>query len=131
MSAISRKLKKMQRHEGREKLNVFTGIFLGVLCLYTVLMFLLLFWALMTALKSSADFRTNTYGFPREWEFGNFAVVLERISVPVTMEIDGVQRQVGVGILLQLIYSLLYSVGGAIIMAFVPCAVAYITCKFP
>lgn len=131
VTSIKRTLKKMAKREGREPLNLFTGIFFGILILYTIAMFLLLFWALITAFKDSYEFRENTYGFPQSWSFDNFVTVLQEISVPVTSTVNGVVRTVRIGILMQVIYSLLYAVGGAIIMSFVPCAVAYLTCKFP
>lgn len=126
-NAQTKLLSKKEDKGKREKLNAFTGVFMGILVLYSVCMILFLFWALLTALKNSGEFMKNTYGLPNEWSFGNFATVLERIAVPMTMN----GRPVKIGVLLQLIYSLLYAVGGGIIMAVVPCVVAYLTSKFP
>lgn len=110
----------------REPLNVFTVVFMAVLIVYSVAMILLLLWAVLTSVKDRGEFAQNTYGLPSKWDFSNFATVLQRIAVPSV--ING--RPVKIGVMMQLIYSLLYAVGGAVIMAVVPCVVAYLTSNF-
>lgn len=116
--------------EKREKLTIFTGAFFGILCVYSILMILLMTWAISTSFKSEIDFKYNKYGIPQEWT-NNFANAFELMIVPTTMKVNGVMQQVGVKMGLQIINSLLYSIGGAIIMTIVPCFVAYLTANFP
>lgn len=124
--------KKEKGEEGpRERLNVFTGIFFGILIVMSAMMLGLLLWALLTSFKTAEEFRVNKYGFPQTWAFGNFATVLKKIAVPITMNIGGVPTKANIGMMMQVIYSLLYAGGGGIIMMIVPCIVAYLTCKFP
>lgn len=115
----------------REPINIFTGVYLGVIILYALVLCALLLWAFLAAFKDVDEFElVNSYGIPNSWSFDNFTKVLTQISVPIYITQNGTSTRANVGILLQLIYSILYSVGGAFLLAFVPCCVAYLTSKF-
>ena len=100
-----------------------------ILMVYTLAMFLLLFWAVITSCKYQIDFRTNVLGLPNEkfgWAFENFEIVFSKFQSIVIS--NGHQKYVDFwGMLTN---TLLYAGVGALISAFVPCIVAYVTAKF-
>ncbi len=101
----------------------------AILLTYTIAMFLLLLWAVITSLKFQIDFRTNVLGFPSEkfgWAFENFSIVFSKFQSIVIS--NGQQKYVDFwGMLTN---TMLYAGVGSIISAFVPCIVAYVTAKF-
>ncbi len=104
-------------------------ILFSILILYAVSIFLLLFWGLMTSFKSLNEFDDNKVWLPGEngWAFGNYATVFEYFYVPISSSTLG---KVNIYIEELLLNTILYAGGGALVLAFVPCFVAYLTAKY-
>ena len=103
-----------------------TIIMLVVLILYVASLFLLFLWALMTAFKDPLyDFRTNPWGFPKEFVW-NFTYVFSQFAVPVSTA-----KRIGlVGMGEMYLYSFLYAGGSAFFNTLVPCITAYLCARF-
>ncbi len=121
----------MQKNERK---NVFFWILFAVLVLYTISMLLLCFWGLSTSLKTSSDFRKNVLWLPSgglgDWAWDNYPFVLSKFTVSVRRTINGVTKPLEIGMLEQILYTLLYAGVGCIISGIVPCAIAYVVFKF-
>ena len=121
------------------------AIILGaVLVLYTVILLSLLYWGVITAMKSNDDFvlgNNNFLGLPRlyykgqggilapwQWEFGNFAKVAEFFDVKDLIR-NG-RRIRSIPFTTQITYTLFYSLGCSFFATLCPCIVAYATQKF-
>ena len=121
------------------------AIGLGViLVLYAIILLLLLYWAIITAMKSNDDFvlgKNNFLGLPRlyyrgqggilapwEWEFENFANVVNFFDMKDLVR-NG-RRIRSISFLTQVQYTLMYSVGCSFFATLCPCIVAYATRKF-
>lgn len=123
--------KKIKTGRRKKKFSV-SWLLLGtVLTLYMLFLALLIYWALITSLKSQGDFRTNmVFGFPDghiwEWAWVNFKTVFENFQVNTFS--NGTLRSVG--FFEMLLYTLLYAGVGAFISTIVPCLVAYVCAKF-
>lgn len=104
-------------------------VMFAVLTLYAILMFALVFWAVITSLKFQSDFRTNVLGFPNghiwTWAWSNFPLVFDNFSVTVLA--GGTMSIIGFGQMF--LYTILYAGVGAVISGIVPCFVAYVTVK--
>ncbi len=112
------------------KTNPVYVVLFTILTVYTLVMFLVLFWAVITSLKHQIDFRTNVLGLPRE-EFGgiafeNFSIVFSKFQ---TIVLSG-GKQKYVDFYQMFVNTMLYAGVGGLISAFVPCIVAYVTAKF-
>lgn len=106
-------------------------ILLILLSIYSIIILYLLFWGILTSLKTPDDFRTNVFGFPKgKIAFDNFPYVLRNFYVDVTIVKNGIATPAKRYIEHMLINTALYSIGGAFISAFVPCVVAYAVSKF-
>ena len=97
-----------------------------ILIVYSISLFVPMLWSLITSLKSKYDFRSNIFGLPKEWMWENYITAF-----------IAYKHKVGIGPTARIVYleemllnSLLYSVGCAVIQAFVTCLVAYTTQKF-
>ena len=115
-----------------------------ILVLYSVILLLLLYWAVITAMKSNDDFvlgKNNFLGLPRlyyrgqggilapwEWEFENFANVINFFDIKDLVR-NG-RRIRSIPFLTQVSYTLMYSIGCSFFATLCPCIVAYATRKF-
>lgn len=130
----------------KKSISPFSVIICSILVLYAVILFLFLYWGVITALKSYDDFTktggigNNAFGLPRlygtelssrgrllwpwEWEFMNFVNVAQFFEVehPITGE--------PIPFYEQLAYTFLYTFGCAFFSTLCPCIVAYATQKF-
>lgn len=122
------------------KISPLSILLATILVIYSVIFLYLIFWAFLTSVKTNDDFimLENYAGFPKdfmtekllapwEWQWGNFATIVQYF------EVKGVYRkgvEVTVPFFTQLIYTLAYAVGGAFIGTLCPCLVAYATSKF-
>lgn len=128
---MKKKDRKMIREKRKDKFSV-SYVFLGaILLLYTAFLVVLMYWALITSLKTQGDFRTNmVFGFPQghvwEWAWSNFTTTFQNFQV--TIFTNGTLRSVG--FFDMLVYTLLYAGVGAFISTIVPCLVAYVCAKF-
>ncbi len=98
-------------------------IVLLLLCLSLLIPFL---WALMTSVKDQLDFNADVLAFPRVWRFENYAEVFSGFAVKVRWG----SGTISFSMLTMVLFSIAYSVGGALIQT-VSCAlVAYAVAKF-
>lgn len=97
-----------------------------VLLLYTIFMLYLMFWGIMTSLKDVGDFNDNVLGLPTIVTFDNFIRIWNNFYVRVN--VDGVLQVRFIEDMF--INTLLISGIGSIIVAFVPCIVAYAVTRF-
>lgn len=117
------------------------AIALGViLVLYTIVLLYLLFWGVLTSVKTNKDFSTyKNYGglpldentrkilSPFKWEWKNYATIIK------FFDLDNLQRN-GRAIIvpfgMQVVYTFAFAVGCSLIGTLAPCLVAYATSKF-
>ena len=99
-----------------------------ILVVYSAFMLYLLYWGLLTSLKSNDDFliEQNFFGLPTEWALENYEAVFNRLYVRVTR--DGLGMQIGM--IYQLLYTVLYAVGGGFLSSLAPFLVAYACMRF-
>lgn len=123
------------------KNSLLVRIILGtVLVLYCALFFVLIYWALVTAVKTDDDLllRQNYFGLPKDfftgqtlmpwqWAWSNF------LEATTFFEVSGLVRngrEISVPFITQVLYTLEYSIGCAFLNTLSPCLVAYVTSKF-
>ena len=75
-------MKKLKKKICKNTFTPFAIALLVVLLVYTLSIFGLLFWTLITSLKSNGEFMTNSYGLPTKLNFSNFSLVFSAIKVP-------------------------------------------------
>ena len=114
----------------------------GLLVFYVVFLLMLIVWGFFVTLKADLAinavnpenvFRTNIFGLPKgmpwEWEWRNYAQVLEHIYADVDVKINGNFKRVRVELMGMLKNTLFYTFGGAAVSTFLPLFVAYATSK--
>lgn len=114
-----------------------------ILVAYSIVMIALLAWGLLTSLKSNMDFSTlgNVLGWPdkhlsdNELKFNNYKVIWENFEFDKSVSFysgDTLVRHFTknnfIGILSN---TLLYSIVGSMIQAFVPAVMGYLVVKYP
>ena len=115
-----------------------------ILTLYSIILLSLLYWGIITAMKSNNDFvlgNNNFLGLPRlyykgrggilapwQWEFENFVNVAKFFDLKDLVR-NG-RRIRSIPFSTQLMYTLLYSLGCSFFATLCPCIVAYATQKF-
>lgn len=104
---------------------IFVALFI-ILAIYTIAMFSLLIWAVISSLKKPLDFSNNKLGLPEEIAWDNFSTVFSKFEILINA--NGSAKTVDLWQML--IYTILYAGGCALISTIVPCAVAYVTAKF-
>ncbi len=111
-----------------KNMSPFMWVLFSVLVLYALSIFLLLFWGLITSFKSLNDFDYNKVWLPGDgWNFENYSTVVKYFYVTISSSTKGMYN---VYIETLLLNTLLYAGGGALILAVVPCFVAYLTSKY-
>ena len=105
--------------------SIFWILMFIVLILFALSFLLPMLWAVLTSLKSNFDYMLNPFGFPDKLEFSNYVTAFEYFNIEKP---DGTGTTNLIGMFG---YSLLYSVGSAIIATLIPCLTAYVTAKFP
>lgn len=128
-------LKRLFRKPKKGQFSAFTLIVHLFLCVYALSMVVLLVWALITALKSSRDFRYNPLWLPTggigKWEWNNFSRVFKEFVVPVAYQVGpyaGTSAKINLMGLAT--YSLLYAVGSAFVGVAAKCVTAYVVSRF-
>ena len=115
----------------KTKFSAFQICLFVLLLLQAVSTLLLLYWGVLTSLKTQSDFRRNNlFGFPRgmiwEWKWDNILTVVKNFHVNRIQA--GQPRTIYIGEML--LYSVLYAVGNSFITTIVPLTVAYVCAKF-
>lgn len=106
------------------KFSVFSVIMLGALVFYTLVLLIPLFWALITSFKSSGEFVDNIFWLPKKIEWRNYVNAFEKFQVPIK------DRQEPAYLFEMLIYSLGYSVLGALSPLIATTLVSYVVVRF-
>lgn len=106
--------------------SVFTVLALCALIIYVLVLLVPLFWALLTSLKSRADFVENVFGFPKEFVWTNYSDAFEYFFVSISTPY-GPQE---IYLVEMLIYSLGYSIGGALSPLVATLLAAYAVVRF-
>lgn len=97
-----------------------------VLVLYSLSVALLLGWGLMSSFKGRYEVIDDPFGFPEKWLFGNYVTAFDNFYVKIKR--NGQYRYAFIEEMF--LYSMLYSVGCAVVKTYVTCIVAYVTAKF-
>ena len=110
------------------KTNWFYILILSLLIVYSVVMAVILLWALSTSLKTYPQFRKDPLywpsGWPWEWNWNSFAQAFEHFKVSKgTGKGDAYLAEM-------FIYSFVYSFGCAFMATLIPMVTAYTTQKF-
>ncbi len=111
----------------KKKFNLFQLVLLIILVLYTVIMFALLSWGLLTSFKNNSDDylgNKNFLGFPAKWEWQNYLDVINNFGVKVP------KYDYPINLDYQLLYTFLYVGGCSLLSATVPLIVAYAASRF-
>lgn len=110
----------------KRKISPLAIIMFVLLLVYSLSLIGLIFWGLLTSFKSTAEFRLNILGLPKEWVW-NYDLVYRYFYVPVATKTGTVR----VGMADMYINSILYAGGCAFFNTLVPCITAYACAKFP
>ncbi len=123
--------------------RLFVAFISVLLIAYTILIFILIAWAILTSLKSEIDYGWlgNVVGLPsiknskNELLFNNYRLIIENLKVYTVLSYDSalignVSKQVLSNFWALLVNTLLYAVVGAVILAGVPCIMAYMCSKY-
>lgn len=117
-----------------------------LLVVYSLVLILVIYWAFITSVKTNLDYgdgdiKNNFLGLPRffkgergdvlapwDWAWGNFGSVFKFFNIEVDRE--GWPKGTVITFPMQVIYTVIYSVGCAFFATLCPCIVAYATRKF-
>lgn len=122
----------MKRNGNKSTRNRFTPttvLMLVVLVFYAVILFTLLYWAVITSLKSQDEFYDYIYQFPKRLSLNFVALLRYTVDVAKPMS-GGATVTVPVGIPAMFANSLLYSLGCSFVKTLTTCIVAYLCSKF-
>lgn len=97
-----------------------------VLIIYSLSLVALLGWGLMSSFKGRFEVIDYPFRLPEEWLFSNYVAAFDNFYVKVKH--NGQYRYALMDEMF--LYSALYSVGCAVVKAYVTCIVAYVTAKF-
>ena len=127
-------MKKSTKIKHKSPVMVVLGI---ILALYVIAFAILIIWGFLTSVKAYQGtfnvFRHNEMKFPEgmpwEWEWKNYATVVNSLVATNYVWVDGVRQKVRADIVDMMVNTAFYTVGGASVMTFLPCVVAYATSK--
>ncbi len=116
--------------EKLKNISPFTIIVGVLLFIYSLFLFILLLWGVSNSLKSVSEFRTNPMFlskiFPWEWSWDNYSTVFNKFQIRRVTE-TGIKI---VSMFDQIIYTLLYAGGCALINSFVICITSYACARY-
>lgn len=110
----------------KQGFSIFNSVVFAFLVLHAIVLIVMVVWAISTSLKSNDVFKKSFFGFP-DFEFKNYVEVIKNFKFTVTRNDLLVEVKLFPDII---IYTLLYTIGGAFVSAIVPCFVAYVVAKF-
>lgn len=96
-----------------------------ILTLYTLSLFIVIGWGIITAFKGAEDFDKNPLGLPQVW-YWNFGYVFRRFHIVITTATE--QKIVSMGQMY--LNSILYALGSAFFQTLVTCCTAYICARY-
>lgn len=97
-----------------------------ILAIYTISLLAPLIWGFITSFKGKYELRNNVFGLPKKWMFSNYVDAFKAYRVRVEWKEDF--RYVYLWEMI--LYSFLYSFGGAFVKTLCTCVVAYVVAKF-
>lgn len=114
----------------------FSTVLFTVLTIFSLIMIVLLYWAIITSVKNESDFTMgkNYFGLPKDyynnnnllniwqWNWSNFITITKYFTVTGVVR-NG--RDVSVPFDMQVVYTVMYACGGAFVATACPCLVAY------
>ena len=109
----------------KKDISVVSIIVLTLLVIYMISLVLPLLWSLITSLKTRTDYMDNPFGFPKTWQFKNYAVAIDHFASSYVR--NGLKTAYIEDMLLN---SLIYSIGGSFLGTFVTCIMAYAASRF-
>lgn len=106
-----------------------------LLTTFSLVLIVLLFYALVTSVKSNVEFLDNRVGLPKNWQFKNYVDIINNFSFYVSKNVyvDGYHYIVETQVRLfpeLIVNTLIYTIGGSFVSTFCPCIMAYIVAKF-
>lgn len=121
-------IKNMFTKRKKIHFNPLMVVLLVVLIVYAVILLGLIFWAIMTSLKSVGDYDNNSWGFPSKI-VDNYSYVFEKFKISVKDPVT--QGNKIVSVWMMLFYGLFYALGAAFCNTAVICVTAYVCARFP
>lgn len=109
----------------KTKFTVGTAVIMAFLIIYAIILYYMLFWAIITSFKIDTDFMNNVLGFPKKW-YWHYSYVFTKFSVQVISDLG--YRPVYMYEMY--LNSVLYSLGCAATATITPCITAYLCAKF-
>ena len=117
--------KKNIKSEKNSKIFTIAGLL--IFGIFAAVLIILMFWTIITTLKSTNEFRTNNlFGLPKEWEFGNYQTAISYYKVQIVSG-DGLRW---VGILEMLLNTVLYAGVGTLMYVLCHYIVAFCTATY-
>lgn len=104
--------------------TIFSAVIGVMLAIYAILMLLMIYFTLITSLKSFIDYDSNPIGLPSQWIFNNYIKAFSAFKVPV----NNGKYMVYFGEMFM--YSFYYAITSAILSTIIPCIVAYLVTKY-
>ena len=130
----------MKKSTIKVKASWFSILLCAVLVIFTIILSVLLLWALITALKEDRDFSIgqNYFGLPKdyfadkvllpwEWQWKNFTTITKYFTVTGVAR-NG--RDISIPFFTQIVYTIIYTVGCSFLAALSPCLIAYVRRRF-
>jgi ABC-type glycerol-3-phosphate transport system permease component len=106
---------------------VFTIVGLTIFGLFAIALIILMFWTVITTLKSTDEFRhNNLFGLPKDWEISNYFKAITYFKVQIQSG-DGLRW---VGILEMLLNTILYAGIGTLMYVLCHYIVAFCTATY-
>ena len=107
--------------------KIFTVIGLITFGVFAISLILLMFWTIITTLKSTREFRhNNLFGLPETWAFNNYSTAVKYFKVQIESG-DGLRW---VGILEMILNTILYACIGTLMYVLCHYIVAFCTATY-
>lgn len=123
----ARKRKNKLAHKFDIRGKVFPILIWTVLALWCAALLLMLFWAIMNSVRTNTEFMLYPASFPKKWQFSNFAVAIDKISVTVNVRGGGTHT---VGFFELVKNTLLYALGAPFFAVLTAAIASYTVSKY-
>lgn len=120
-------MEKTKKFNGDLILRIVIGV---ILVLYTLIFLFLMYWAITTAFKTQKELtlQGNYFGLPEEWQWENLKTAASFFAMKDVVRNGRTIAEIP--FTTQIIYTLLYAGGCAIVHTLSPIIVAYATARF-
>lgn len=121
----------MRKYKIKHKPSIILIVTVVVLVLYAVSLLSMLLWGFYNSFKDSLgfDFADNPLALPKKWHFENISVAINAMSVEVDV-LNGFVATRMVSAPEMYYNTILYAIGGGLLVTLCPCIVAYVVCKY-